>query len=125
MVVTCQNEDAEVHYSLQYRKINSIFLCPNFMNDSQRYVQPITSVDASRLKSMNKGTLYLAMVKTGLNEIYTVTIGIERDNEGYDCWNNFLSHLRKSCPLLVMEHPVPAHSVHGYFTFIFLIEIKV
>jgi hypothetical protein len=87
------NEGSEVHYVLLKGNLESIFSCPNFMNDSLRIVRPITNLDASHLKSKHKGTLYLATVKTGLNDIYTVAIGLERANEGYDGWNRFLYYI--------------------------------
>jgi Transposase, Mutator family len=57
-------------------------------------------------------------VKTGLNEIYTIAISIERANEGFDGWNSFLNRLKSACPLLDMCHPMHAHSVYAYFTFV-------
>jgi hypothetical protein len=59
------------------------------MNDSLQYVRPIMSLDAAQHKSTNKGTLSLATVKTGLNEIYTVAFAIGREHEGYHGWNYF------------------------------------
>jgi hypothetical protein len=44
----------------------------------------VMSLDATHLKSKLKGAMYLSMVKTGLNEIYTVAISIEQRNEGYN-----------------------------------------
>jgi hypothetical protein len=108
------NEGSEVHYYLKEGKIDGLFLCPNFMKESLRYVRPITSLDATHLKSSSKGTLYLATVKTGLNELYTVAIG----NEGYDGWNKFLFNLKNACPLMAWNHPTPAHQKHGFFTFV-------
>jgi hypothetical protein len=99
-------------------KIESLFICPNFMNDSLCFVKPIMFLDAAHLKWKNKGTLYLATVKTGLNDIYTVAISLERANEGYDGWKRFLLHLKNACRLLSMNYLSPNHHVHGYYTFI-------
>jgi hypothetical protein len=85
------------------------------MNDSLRYVRPVMSLDAAHLKSTNNGTMYLATVMTGLNDIYTVVIGLERANEGYDGWYTFRLHLKNACPLLAMNYPLTAHHVHGYY----------
>jgi hypothetical protein len=60
----------------------------------------------------------LTPVKTGLNELYTADIAIERANEGYDGWNNFSLHMKNACPLFALNYPVPAHHVHGYFIFV-------
>jgi hypothetical protein len=48
---------------------------PNFMNDSLQYVRPVLSLDATHLKSQQKGTLYLVTVNTGLYDIYAIAIG--------------------------------------------------
>jgi hypothetical protein len=84
------NEGAEVHYVVEDGRIESLFLCPNFINDSLHYVRPVMSLDAAHLKSKHKGALYQATVKTGLNDIYTIAIGIDRANEGYEGWYKFL-----------------------------------
>jgi hypothetical protein len=62
-------------------KIESAFVCPGFMDDSLRFIHPVTSLDATHLKSKHKGVMYLATVKTGLNDIYTVAVSIARMNE--------------------------------------------
>jgi hypothetical protein len=54
------------------------------MNASIRYVRPVMSLDATHLISKAKGMMYIAMVKTALNEVYTVAFSIERTNECYD-----------------------------------------
>jgi hypothetical protein len=62
------NPGSVVYYEVQDGKIESVFLCPNFMNESLLYVQPVMSLDATHLKSKHKGVMYLSTVKTGLNE---------------------------------------------------------
>jgi hypothetical protein len=76
------------------------------------------SLDATHLSSKAKGTMYIAMVKTALNEIYTVAFSIEHTNKCYDGWNSLLSHVKNACSLLKMKHPMDAHSSYGYFTFV-------
>jgi hypothetical protein len=70
------------------------------MNASLHYVRPVMLLDATHFKSSCKGTMHLATVKTGLNEIYTVAIAIARANEGYDGWHTFLLHLKNVCLVL-------------------------
>jgi hypothetical protein len=53
------NEGAEVHYIVDDGRIESLFLCPNFTDDSLHYVRPVLSLDAGHLKSKHKGTLYI------------------------------------------------------------------
>jgi hypothetical protein len=71
-----------VHHDLRDGKIDSFFLCPSFMNASLRFVRPVMSLDATHLKSGHKGTMYLATVKTALNDIYTIAIAITRAKKG-------------------------------------------
>jgi MULE transposase domain len=112
------NPGLRVHYDLIDGKIDSLFLCPSIMNACLWFVRPVMSLDATHLKSKHKGTLYLATVKTGLNDIYAVTIAITRANEGYNGWNTFLIHLKNACSLLEMDHPMQMHNKYAYFTFI-------
>jgi MULE transposase domain len=76
------------------------------------------SLDAMHLKCRHRGTFYLAFVKTGLNEIYTVAISIQRANECYNDWKMFLTHLKDGCSLLDMDHPQESCSGYGNFTFV-------
>jgi Transposase, Mutator family len=62
--------------------------------------------------------MYLSTVKTGCNKIYTVAFAIERGNEWYDGWNTFLGHLKSSCPLLHIDHPLQPHNQYAYFTYV-------
>jgi hypothetical protein len=62
--------------------------------------------------------LYLATLKTGLNEIYTAAISIQRANECYNGWKMFVTHLKDGCSLLDMNHPQASCSGHGYYTFV-------
>jgi hypothetical protein len=103
------NPGAEVDYKVLHGKFEGLFICPHFMNHSLQFVRPVMSIDATHLKSKSKVTMYLAMVKTGLNEIYTAAISIERANKGYDGWHYFLQHLNIACPLIATNHPLEAH----------------
>jgi hypothetical protein len=90
------------------------------MNASIRYVCPVVSLDATHLSSK----VYIATVKTALNEIYTVALSIERTNECYEGWNSFLSHLKNACSLLKMKHPLePTADMH--ILHLYLIGTKV
>ena len=56
--------------------ITKIFICPGIMNIKWRYALPIMSVDAAHLSTENKGTLYLACIKTGNDKILPIAIVI-------------------------------------------------
>jgi hypothetical protein len=52
------NPGEEVHYTLNYGKLDSIFICPDIMNTSLCFMRPVMSLDATHLKSKYKDTLY-------------------------------------------------------------------
>ena len=97
--------------------LNRFFLCPGTMNASLAFVRPVMSLDAAHLKSKWKGTLYVASVKTGADNIYPVAMAITRDNENEDGWTWFLELLSSSLEILVMDHPSP-DVVYKYFSFV-------
>ena len=88
------------------------------MNAKLRYVRPLMSLDATHLRSIWKGTLYIASVKTGMDEIFPVAFAITLDNENNEGWNYFCEHLKKACPTLVIPHVIPRCDRFGYFTFV-------
>lgn len=47
-------------------RITDIYVFPGFMNRALRYVRPVVSLDAAHLKSVHKGTLYVASVLAGV-----------------------------------------------------------
>jgi hypothetical protein len=95
------NPGSEVHYVVIGHQIEDLFVYPSIMNASLQFARPVMSLDATHLKSYHNGTLYLATAKTGLNEIYTVAISIQRANECYDGWKMFLTHLKDACSLFL------------------------
>jgi MULE transposase domain/Ulp1 protease family, C-terminal catalytic domain/SWIM zinc finger len=97
--------------------IRKVFICPAIMSESLRFVRPVLSLDAAHLKSCWKGSLYIASVKTGCDNIYQVAIAILDEYENISGWKWFLEHLRSSLPMLTLDHP--KHRVQKkLFTFI-------
>ena len=99
-------------------QIIKFFLCPGIMNNKLRYVRPIVSLDATHLSSEDKGTLYLATVKSGSNEVLPIAFCITKANENFVGWKYFLEGLRKSCPILTTVHPSVQCQQYRLFTFI-------
>jgi MULE transposase domain/SWIM zinc finger len=87
------------------------------MDTSLRYVRPVVSLDAMHLKSVWKGTLYIASTKTACDEIYPVAFAIARGNENMIGWKWFLELLGSSIRTLSMDHPKPGIT-KKYFSFI-------
>jgi hypothetical protein len=104
------------HHALS-NSIQVIFVCPNIMNDCLEYLRPIISLDPCHFKRVNKGSLFMATVKTPMNEIIIVAFGITSSNEGFDGWKTFLAQLKTSCPMLKNNHPDPSVN-YKKFTFI-------
>jgi hypothetical protein len=59
---------------------------PGIMNSKLGHVRPVMSMDGAHIWSEWKGTLYIAIVMTGLNEIIPIAICITVDNENYEGW---------------------------------------
>ena len=88
------------------------------MNNKLRHVRPVMSLDATHLRSVWKGTLFIASVKTGMDEIFPIAFSITTDNENYEGWKYFCQHLQKACPTLQMTHVEPRCNRFDYFTFV-------
>ncbi|KAG7366474.1 MULE transposase domain containing protein [Nitzschia inconspicua] len=56
------------------------------------------------MRSEWKGTLYLATVKSALDDLYPVAFAITVDGEDLQGWLCFLEHLTASAPNLITEH---------------------
>ena len=100
------------------QKFFQMFICPGIMNGKLRYVRPMVSLDATHLKSLWKGTLDIASVKTGMDEIFPIAFSITLDNENHEGWAYFCQHLKKACPTLNMPNVLPRCNSFGYFSFV-------
>jgi hypothetical protein len=80
------NPGSHIAFKCNDNHLNKIFICVGFMNSNLRSVRPVMSLDAAHLRSKWKGTLFIASVKTALDEIYPVAIGISSENEDYKGW---------------------------------------
>ncbi|KAG7360913.1 MULE transposase domain containing protein [Nitzschia inconspicua] len=85
-------------------RIQRVFVCPSFANDVLMCVRPVISIDAAHMRSEWKGTLYLATVKSALDDLYPVAFAITVDGEDLQGWLWFLEHLKASAPNLITEH---------------------
>ena len=97
--------------------LNKVFVCPAIMQSSMRLVCPVMCLEATPLKSHWKGTLYVASVKTGCDDVYPVAISIMNEDENEADWNWFLEHLRSAIDVLAMDHPQERVS-YKYFSFV-------
>jgi hypothetical protein len=57
---------------LQTYELQSIHFIPGFMNNALKFVRPVISLDAAHLRSEFKGTLYVASVLTGNNDVFPI-----------------------------------------------------
>jgi hypothetical protein len=65
--------------------------------------QPVILLDTSHLKSVYKGTLYIASVLSGANEVYPIGFLISCDNENKETWTTFLTKLQEACPIISQQ----------------------
>ncbi|KAI2496713.1 MULE transposase domain [Fragilaria crotonensis] len=70
------------------------------MNRALKFVRPVLSLDAAHLKSVFKGTLYVASVLTGSNDIFPIGFMISAGNEDGASWRKMLRYLKKACPII-------------------------
>ncbi|KAI2505523.1 MULE transposase domain [Fragilaria crotonensis] len=70
------------------------------MNRALKFVRPVLSLDAAHLKSVFKGTLYVASVLTGSNDIFPIGFMISAGNEDGALWRKMLRYLKKACPII-------------------------
>jgi hypothetical protein len=98
--------------------ITKIFICPSIMNNKLRYARPVMSINAAHLCEDNKGTLYLACIKSGNNEILPVAIGITEENENMSGWKFFLQNLDLSCGNLTVTHPLDRCNMYKLWSFV-------
>lgn len=100
------------------KSIKNLFICPGVMNNKLKYVRPILSLDAAHLSSEHKGTLYLATIKSGNDELLPIALGITSDNENLKGWTFFLKNLNEACPFLKSEHTLRRCAPYKLYTFI-------
>ena len=70
------------------------------MKDLLSFVRPVVSLDAAHLRSVHKGTLYVAFILSGANEVYPIGFMISAGNEDGPTWTRMLEHLSYACPIL-------------------------
>ena len=87
--------------------MSSIHVFPGFMNESLSYVCPIVLLDAAHLKGVHKGTLYVASVLSGANDVYPIGFLISKGNEDGNTWTTMLTLLKEACPILSSQGFVP------------------
>ena len=78
-------------------KLVELHVFPGIMNWALMFVWPVVSLDAAHLRSRYKGTLYVASVPTGCNDIFPLGFMISAGNEGRDTWKKMLQLLIEAC----------------------------
>jgi hypothetical protein len=96
------NEGSVIGFSRDSEKhVTDVHVFPGFMNQSLSFVRPVVSVDApAHLKGVHKGTMYVASVMSGANDVYPICFMLVRGNEDGSTWTNFLTLLKEACPIL-------------------------
>lgn len=114
-----KNEGSVVKYEKDKdSSITKLFVCPGIMNNKLRFCRPVCAMDAAHLSSEYKGTLYLAVIKSGNDELLPIAIGITEHNENYKGWEYFLENLHEACPNLTVAHRFKRCERYMHWSFI-------
>ena len=81
-------------------EILDIHFFPGFVNEVLKFVRPVISVDAAHLKSQYTGTLYIASVKSGHDDVYPLGFMISYANEDLRNWTKMLRLLKEAYPII-------------------------
>jgi hypothetical protein len=76
------------------------------MNAALKFVRPVISLNAAHLKSIFKGTLHVALVLSGTNEVYLIGFMISTGNEDGKTWMTMLKYLIEACPIISKQGSV-------------------
>ena len=98
--------------------IKKLFICPGVMNNKLRFVRPVMALDAAHLSVDNQGTLFLACIKSGNDELLPIAIGITEENESYLTWKFFLYYLKQACGHLTDDHHLPQCRPYKQWSFV-------
>ena len=77
-----------------------VYFFPGFMNEALKFVRPVVSLDATHLRSEYKGTLYVASVLSGNNDVFPIGLMISSGNEDGATWTKMLRLLKQASPIL-------------------------
>ena len=94
-------------------ELEDVYFFPGFMNDALTFVRPVVSLDAAHLRSEWLGTLYIASVLSGNNDVFPIGLMISDGNEDGETWTKMLTLLKRACPIIheqghrtgIFEHP--------------------
>jgi hypothetical protein len=84
-------------------ELQSVHFFPGFMNNALKFVRPVISLDAAHLQSEFKGTLYVASVLTGNNDVFPIGFMIAAGNEDGETWIQMLTYLKEACPIICQQ----------------------
>ena len=87
----------------QTNELVDVYFFPGFINDALKFVRPVVSLDAAHLRSEYKGTLYIASVLSGNNDVFPIGLMISSGNEDRATWTKMLSLLKEAFPILVEQ----------------------
>ena len=88
---------------LPTNELHSIHFIPGFMNKALKFVRQVISLDAAHLRSEFKGTLYVASVLTGNNDVFPIGFMIAAGNENRETWVQMLTYLKEACPIVSQQ----------------------
>ena len=81
-------------------RLVDLHVFPGMMNWALKFVRPVVSLDAAHLRSEHRGTLYVASVLTGCNDIFPIGFMISAGNEDGETWKKMLHLLKEAYPII-------------------------
>ena len=79
------------------------------MNNTLQFVRPVISLDAAHHRSEYKGTLFVASVLSGNNDVFPIGVLICSGNEDRATWTKILTLLKEASPILIAEQGLDDH----------------
>ena len=81
-------------------RLVNVHVFPGIMNGTLKFIRPVVLLDATHLRSEHRGTLYVASVLSGCNDIFPIGFRISAGNDDGGTWKKMLELLKKACPII-------------------------
>jgi hypothetical protein len=81
------NSDSVIGYTRDTdMQLVELHVFPGILNRALKYIRPVVLLNAAHLRSTYKGTLHVASVLTGCNDVFLIGFMLSAGNENGDTW---------------------------------------
>jgi hypothetical protein len=87
----------------------NVYFFPGFMNNTLQFVRPVVSLDTAHLRSEYKGTLHIASVLSGNDDVFPIGVLISSGNEDRALRTKMRTLLKEASPNQIAEHGLEDH----------------